>query len=935
MKLTLLKRIQYMMATLFLSVLTAGAATIGQETMVNLTLNDGLAGETVNHVMTDHNGYVWIATNSGVNVYNGKNLQTHRILNAKGQAVEVFYLCETKSKDIFAATDQGLYRLSPSTNGFKHFLPEVTNAISLFAVGDTLYIGGEQGLQYWDGEKLYRKNMGASRQGLDNIVRFYAKDKEGLIWFLGRHDLGCFNPKTEKVTHYDLTHSMNGKQPLRQFIIVEGQTKKFYIGTRSGGLFVYDLKSREAHHVDGVGQLVMSVYKSNDGYICAATDGSGAYLIDSKTEQVVRHYNVDATGMERLPTNAVYSFYRDTNGVNWFGFVRYGLTYEPHNSHLFTPYSIDGFSTLGLNIRCFHKYGDQTVLGLQDGLWVIDTKRHLHKYFSAQELGGHIVNNIIYWNDHFWIGTYDGGVRMLNPQSLEIQKQPYSPLLDHCCVGHLRIGPDNSMWVGCSHGLFIIQKNGAIRRFTEQNSAIVGGIIIDINFDKDGNAWLSGAKGLSLYSAASQDIVKANFPEGFWNEMPYMRGITAHDGTIFMRNGPQLFYSRNDMQDFGEIVLPIRLSDKWCRSMADDGMGHLLLASERGLLRITYEGKQLMLLGTGEGLRGTLISEVQIDANDNVWVATSNGLFTASGKKIKDWENIRHYMVTLHQVRKGSDLLSLREMSIMCEERKIRLSWHFTSQVFQAEPILLDYAHQSGRLYEYQIDGGTWQLVDNGQLIDVRHLLIGTHQLTVRMAGVPGTETKYQLTVVPSVLTVLELLLMLVGIVLLWLWWRYRKNTKMLLSERNEIEEALIEIEQELQEVEEVKSEEVQKYQKVKIDEQECADIVIRMKEYIEREKVYTNADLKMKDLADVLHLSAPKLSQVFNLYLNENYYEFINQYRLDEFKRLIAAGEYQRFTITALSEQSGFKKSNFFSTFRKVEGMTPAEYLKKEGIKV
>ena len=35
-----------MMATLFLSVLTAGAATSEQETMVNLTLNDGLAGES-------------------------------------------------------------------------------------------------------------------------------------------------------------------------------------------------------------------------------------------------------------------------------------------------------------------------------------------------------------------------------------------------------------------------------------------------------------------------------------------------------------------------------------------------------------------------------------------------------------------------------------------------------------------------------------------------------------------------------------------------------------------------------------------------------------------------------------------------------------------------------------------------------------------------
>ena len=105
--------------------------------------------------------------------------------------------------------------------------------------------------------------------------------------------------------------------------------------------------------------------------------------------------------------------------------------------------------------------------------------------------------------------------------------------------------------------------------------------------------------------------------------------------------------------------------------------------------------------------------------------------------------------------------------------------------------------------------------------------------------------------------------------------------------------------------------------------------------QYIEKNKVYTNADLKMKDLADVLRLSPSKLSQVFNLYLNENYYEFINRYRLDEFKRLIEAGEYHRYTITALSEQCGFKKSNFFSTFRKVEGMTPAEYLKKHGVKV
>ena len=120
------------------------------------------------------------------------------------------------------------------------------------------------------------------------------------------------------------------------------------------------------------------------------------------------------------------------------------------------------------------------------------------------------------------------------------------------------------------------------------------------------------------------------------------------------------------------------------------------------------------------------------------------------------------------------------------------------------------------------------------------------------------------------------------------------------------------------------------KYARVKVDEQEFANIVERMKSYIEENRCYTNPELKMSDLAEVLGLSSSKLSQVFSLYIKENYYEFINRYRLEEFKRLIAEGEYKKFTLTALSEKCGFKKSSFFSTFRRVEGMTPTEYMKK-----
>ena len=105
---------------------------------------------------------------------------------------------------------------------------------------------------------------------------------------------------------------------------------------------------------------------------------------------------------------------------------------------------------------------------------------------------------------------------------------------------------------------------------------------------------------------------------------------------------------------------------------------------------------------------------------------------------------------------------------------------------------------------------------------------------------------------------------------------------------------------------------------------------LIKMKDYIEKNRIYTDPDLKMSDLADHLGISSSKLSQVFNLYLKENWYDFINRYRLAEFKRLIAEGKDKQYTLLALSAKCGFKKSSFFTTFRKVEGMTPTEYLKE-----
>jgi AraC-like DNA-binding protein len=343
-------------------------------------------------------------------------------------------------------------------------------------------------------------------------------------------------------------------------------------------------------------------------------------------------------------------------------------------------------------------------------------------------------------------------------------------------------------------------------------------------------------------------------------------------------------------------------------------------------------------------------------------MGTSNGLLSTTLSALDNWRRNTRYPVLLYDLYVGGDPLGYAAETLANEEHRISLTWNFLSEKLSFKMVVEDFARPYGRFYQYRLDGDkTWSLAQDGQNIELGHLSIGGHSLEVRLAGAPGTTRIYHIAVYPSWLAIAELIFLFVAIGL-FLWWRrYHKTTGILLAERNDIADALMEVESEQQQtqmqqemlaeklepqqreavngVEEDKfqsanagklSDDAPKYDRVKINEQECADIVKRMKTYIEKEKVYENPDLKMSDLADHLHLSPSKLSQVFSLYIKENYYDFINRYRLEAFKRLVDQGETERYTLLALSAKCGFKKSSFFSTFRKVEGMTPTEYLKK-----
>lgn len=670
----------YALMLLLLLYASLPVGAVEESAIVNLKLTDGLAGETVHSVMTDHIGHVWIATTSGVSVYNGRRLVAMPIIDGRGRRVSVNDLCETSSHVIYAATEAGVYRLPMGSEHFEPVMPEVPSARTLLAVHDTVYVGSEQGLVWWDGRQLHHTDVGVGRSGLDNIVRQYVRGDDGKIWFLSRYDLNSFDPKTERVERHTLEGMLPEKAALSRFASLGDSL--FAIGTKGHGLFLYERRASSARRVEGVGNIVSTVERNADGTVSVATDGSGAYLLEMQTSggetrmEIRETFNTDADSRHRLPSNGVYCYHRDQHGVNWFGFVRYGLAYTYYNSGLFDVFSVGDFTTDGINVRSYCRHGDHVVIGTQSGFHYANAATGQHRYFTAEELGGgHIVTSVCWWEGCFYVDTFDGGLRVLDPATMTLRHQPFTPILDNGLIGDIEAGPDGCLWIGSSHGLIIIADGEVYQHFTEQNSRIVGGLILSITFDRSGNAWLTGANGCSLYSMRSREIVETLFPEGFFNKEPWMRGAAGHDGLTFMRTGPQTFYTNEGMTDFGELHLPVAFTDKWCRSFADDMAGHYWVASERGVFRFDYDGSGMLRFAEAEGLRGDFINDMSYDEpTATLWVATSQGLYSLDTRRLDSWQQADQARIQLFHIRCGSDLLTAAEEYLANESRKIRLT---------------------------------------------------------------------------------------------------------------------------------------------------------------------------------------------------------------------------------------------------------------------
>ena len=118
------------------------------------------------------------------------------------------------------------------------------------------------------------------------------------------------------------------------------------------------------------------------------------------------------------------------------------------------------------------------------------------------------------------------------------------------------------------------------------------------------------------------------------------------------------------------------------------------------------------------------------------------------------------------------------------------------------------------------------------------------------------------------------------------------------------------------------------KYASSTLTNKQSAKLKKQIERYMDEHEPYLQSQIRIKDLADLTGISTHQISQVLNESFNQNFYEFINTYRVKKAISLIEDPKNLSLTFSAIGFEAGFNsKTTFYEAFKKTTGTTPAQY--------
>lgn len=621
----------------------------------HLTIKDGLSNNFVTDIVQDRRGFIWVATESGLNRFDGEEFTTFTMKNSPiaGNAVQCLHY-DADRDQLWIGTKKGLSILDCRTLKFDSIsFPADTHTNNIIDIAPAKD-GGIWIVNHYDNIIHYDPSSGHSRiyspeniSGLPVSFRSIAEGNGGIVYVGHANEgLSMLDTRTGKIRNYRHNPADPESIPSNDvFCLRIDHYGNVWVGTTQGLAMFDPVTDRfirflhdPANPSSPIGDHICDIIEVSDSALWIASDIGGVSILDLRNLTFsnpgqLRFLNLVARDGDASTVSSphVRALLQDSYGNIWIGNYSTGLDFVPH-----TPPGFKTFSNRPGNPLSGKADPTPSLYAADDGkLWIggVNSVMTIEgKTIRVYDISAFIpsvvshVTAIHPYEGRIILGLYDGGALSLDPISGKANRI-MPPSASH--VNSLCETPDRKLLIGAKDGLYSYDGKKC-SRLDSLSGRIFNLTPNGLAYDNQGKLWV-GTYGLGVYvfDKNMRLLTRLESGHGFVSNaisqiLKDSRGgmwIAGQDGLGYVAD-------TKNPEKFVNFGYESGLDDIHIRAVQEDNAGDIWLALNSGLARLNRNDRSIDSYDFNDGLpQSSFLDRAVAKTEDGMlWFGSYGGL---------------------------------------------------------------------------------------------------------------------------------------------------------------------------------------------------------------------------------------------------------------------------------------------------------------------
>ena len=748
-----------------------------------LGVEDGMSSNYVVSVTQDKKGYLWIATESGLNRFDGRqfNIYTKNNSGLSGNELNVVLADPYENKVWIGTQRDGLCYFDYETETISR-IPATGNYMLSNDITD-LSVAADSGLwithyhfgvDYYDRKtKLFTPYSSKNVKGLEGNNWVSKEDGNGNL-YIGHHLRGLSIVSLKDRTAKNYQHDPNNPYSIpdnevRALCI--DKNKNVWVGTNNG-LALFNPQSEKFitfKHIEGnenslLSDQILDIKQMKDGTLWICTNMGGVSILNLRentfiSPEKITFSNITVTNDNHgLSGPNARSIIQDSFGNIWIGNYRGGVD--------FISYAQPLFNTIAYTIEKQGKINNKQVWGLwadNHQIWLggegelgIYEKGKKTKKFSLHECRLHPQThiNVIYQDkqERLWLGTYKNGILLYTPKDGRITRigDKGSEFLDICSFSE---DINGKIWIGTQTGIYSYFNN-QLSYEKELNAQLPDIMVHGIIRDKNGKLWVGTfGKGVVVFDEDDKKLYNFTTDHSFpSNAVNYMMEDSRKRILVATREGIIIFKDVSQPNVFVSFGAKEGLENTQVRAIQEDHDGYIWISTNGGISRLDEKNKRFYNYNYHDGIpMGDFMDgSTCITPDGTLFFGSQNGACYFNPRELSSPREVSPVTITQFFIYNKQTESRDTRLPVPISNRIVELPYN--QNTFNISFNVLDYTQSSQVEFSYMLEGleNAWYSTQGDNQVTFRNIPHGNYVFKVktRFRNQEWNENAAQLTVV-------------------------------------------------------------------------------------------------------------------------------------------------------------------------------------------